>query len=156
MAVSLVGRKRELDFQRRCPARGHPVDLLLEALDVLRLLHELVFRYQEGKLGLLMIGIQKLADNCIDILFEGKAEGKPDAHALDGISVIDDLRRHEQFMIPLAKAVLAGKLGLLVILCLGFNCLGIGHVTTDIAIGVIKVSMSAARKSSGVTMRQRK
>jgi hypothetical protein len=106
-----------------------------------------------------MIRVQKLPDYSVDILFKGEAEGKPDAHPLDRIAVVDYLRHHKQFMVPLAEAVLGRKLGLLAFLCPGLGIgyyLGIGHVTTDIAIGVIKVSMAAARKSSGVTQRQRK
>src|SRR5690606_37719393 len=95
-----------------CPAAGHPVDLILKAFDVLGLLHELILRDHEGKLGLLMVGVEQLPDDGIDALSYGKSEGKPDAHALDRIAIVYDLRSHEQLVIPLAEIFLSRKLGL--------------------------------------------
>ena len=149
------GTQCQIDLKRSGAASGHPVDLILEALDMLSFFHELVFRYQKGKLSLLMVGIEKLPDDGVDVLSYAKTEGEPDAHSLDGISVIYDLCRHEKLMIPLAVVALGRQLGLLDVFCIGF-CLGISHVTTDITNGVINVSMIAAKKSRGATQRTSK
>ena len=98
---------------------SHPVNLILEAFDMLRLLHELVLRDHERELGLLMIRIKKLSDDAVDILLDGEAEGEPDAHSFDRIAVIDNLCQHEQFMIPFAEVLFRGQLGSLRASCSG-------------------------------------
>src|SRR5512138_3768413 len=89
---------------------SHPVDLILEALDVLGLLHELVLWNHEGELGLLVVWIQKLSDYSVGIPAYGKSEGEPDCHPLDRVAVVDDLRSHQQLVVPFAEVLLRRKL----------------------------------------------
>jgi hypothetical protein len=99
----------------------NPVNLILEHFDVLCLFHELVLRDHKRELSLLMIGIEKFPDYAIDILLNGEAKGEPDAHSFNWIAVVDDLRRHEQLVIPLAEVLLGWEQASLAILSLGID-----------------------------------
>ena len=103
MAVSLVGRSASFTSSGVEPAVGDPVDLVLEPLDVLGLLHELLLGDQEGKERLLVVAVEEFAEERVGPLPDPEPERVPDVEPLDRVADIHDLGPPEDLVVPLGE-----------------------------------------------------
>jgi hypothetical protein len=69
----------------------NPVYFFFESSDVLGLLHEFLFRNQEGKKGFLVIAVKEIAKSLVYVFAYRKTIGKPDIQSLDRIADIHNL-----------------------------------------------------------------
>ena len=99
--------ERHVEFAR--PAVGDPVDLVLEALDVLCLLHELGLRDQERKQRLGVVAVHQVPEYPVCSLPDAEPVGVPDVEPLDRVADVHDLGSPENLVIPLGKILFPGK-----------------------------------------------
>ncbi|OPX76597.1 MAG: hypothetical protein A4E39_00001 [Methanoregulaceae archaeon PtaB.Bin152] len=101
--------KRKLHVQGREAAVGDPVDLVLEALDVLGLLRKLVLWDEEREEGLLVVPVEEQAEQVVDVSPEREPERVPDVEALDRVADIHDLRPPQELVVPCREVTLGGE-----------------------------------------------
>ncbi len=90
-------------------AVSDPVDLVLEALDVLGLLHELGLRDEEREDRLSVVAIHQVAEYPVRTLPDAEPVGVPDVQPLDRVTDVHDLGSPENLVVPLGKVLFPGK-----------------------------------------------
>ena len=81
----------------------HPVNFVLESLDVLCLLQKFLLRDKQGKEGFLVVTIKQFMQALVHKFADCKSVREPYVEPFYGIADIHDLRTPQKFVIPLGK-----------------------------------------------------